>query len=85
MTSTPIILDGQVWPELREEASKRQKNSFVKFDKMLSALTEEFEEIVTVAVNFHPRKPVKSMANAHKFCSMKKKQLPKGSWTMSLN
>ena len=23
---------------------------------MLSALTEEFEEIVTVAVNFHPRK-----------------------------
>ena len=56
VTSTPIILDGQVWPELREEPSKRQKNSFVKFDKMLSALTEEFEEIVTVAVNFHPRK-----------------------------
>ncbi len=29
---------------------------YVKFDKMLSELTKEFEDIVTVAVNYHPKK-----------------------------
>ncbi len=58
VSSTRITLDGQVWPEpyADQEITKREKMGYVKFDKMLSELTKEFEDIVTVAVNYHPKK-----------------------------
>ena len=56
VSSSRIILDGQIWPAPREEVSKRERNGFVKFDKILSELTKEFADIVTVAANFHPKK-----------------------------
>lgn len=58
VSSTRVVLDGQVWPEpyADQEITKREKMGFVKFDKILSELTEEFEDIVTVAVNYHPKK-----------------------------
>lgn len=45
---------------------------------MLSALTEEFEEIVTVAVNFHPRKTSEIYGERTQVLFNEKKQLPKG-------
>lgn len=56
MTSARISLDGQVWPAPREELSKRQRKDLVKMDNILSDLTEEFQEIVSVSANFHPKK-----------------------------
>ncbi|MFC4653199.1 23S rRNA (uracil(1939)-C(5))-methyltransferase RlmD [Lactococcus nasutitermitis] len=56
VSSARIILDGQLWPEPYEEPTKRERMGFVKFDKILSELTSEFTDIVTVAANFHPKK-----------------------------
>lgn len=56
VTSARISLDGQVWPAPREELSKRQRKDLVKMDNILSDLTEEFQEIVSVSANFHPKK-----------------------------
>ncbi len=56
VSSAPMILDGQFFPELREEPTKKERKSFVKFDKILSELTDEFSDIVTIAANFHPKK-----------------------------
>ncbi|MDR2977652.1 MAG: 23S rRNA (uracil(1939)-C(5))-methyltransferase RlmD, partial [Streptococcaceae bacterium] len=60
VTSAPIKLDGQTWPQLSSKGP-RGKNAgfngkFVKLDQFLTKLTNEFEDIVTVAVNYHPKK-----------------------------
>ncbi|GBG96515.1 23S rRNA (uracil(1939)-C(5))-methyltransferase RlmD [Lactococcus termiticola] len=56
VSSANITLDGQIWPQLRDEPTKKQRASFVKMDNILSDLTEEFQDIVTIAVNHHPKK-----------------------------
>ena len=56
VSSAAISLDGQVWPAPRGEMTKQQKMSLVKLDKMLSDLTEEYEDLVTIAANYHPKK-----------------------------
>jgi 23S rRNA (uracil-5-)-methyltransferase RumA len=54
VSSSPIVLDGQVWPH--QAADGKARSTFADLSRLLSALTEEFSDIVTVAVNYHPRK-----------------------------
>ncbi|WP_460022046.1 23S rRNA (uracil(1939)-C(5))-methyltransferase RlmD [Lactovum odontotermitis] len=60
VTSAPIKLDGQTWPVLGAKGPRGknagQQQKFVKLDQMLSDLTKDFDDIVTVAVNYHPKK-----------------------------